>query len=70
MEKQFDNASVVVTFRVSLEENKALLLAGKMSGRTRADVMRRLARLVDNPAGRAVLGIIEDKPIEYAWKAE
>jgi len=62
MEKQFDNASIVVTFRVSEEENKALLMAGKKSGRTRADVMRRLARLVNNPAGQAILGIVEEQP--------
>jgi hypothetical protein len=68
MDKQFDNASVVVTFRATPEENEALVQAAKLSGRSRADVMRRLACLVNTSAGRAILGIVtETTPAVNEW---
>lgn len=59
-----------VTFRADGEEVMILDRAANASGRGRSDVIRRLLRLADTPAGRAILGIVEPVVAGGDWVKE
>jgi hypothetical protein len=70
MEQKLDGTSQIVTSRVDAEEKAMLDRAVLLSGRSQSDVIRRLIQLINTPTGRAILGIVDPKPIEYTWKPE
>ena len=61
METKIETEGQTITFRANGEETEILQRAADMSGRGRSDVLRRLLTLIDTPAGRKVLGIVEEK---------
>jgi hypothetical protein len=65
-----DMETKVITSRIGLEQFAIIEKASVQSGRSISAIIERLIMLIDTPQGRAVLGIVEDTKVEYAWKKE